>query len=184
MKEKSLLKREVAESFGEDKTLKFISDGMLGKLTRWLRMLGHNVKYSNKLDDAQLIMIAKKEKRILLSRDLELYQQATAKGVDAFYLEGKTEEGKLAELAKRFNIKLDIDMATSRCPKCNALVKPVSKEKVADKVEKSTFAYYDEFWECPKCGQIYWQGAHWTRIRTTLGKAKEILKKTRSKNNR
>ena len=183
MKEKSLLKREVAESFGEDKTLKFISDGMLGKLTRWLRMLGHDVKYSNKLDDTQLITIAKKERRILLTRDLELYQQATAKGVDTFYLEGKIEEEKLAELAKRFNIKLDIDMTTSRCPKCNTRVNRIPKERIANKVEKSTFAHYDEFWECPKCGQIYWQGAHWTRIRTTLEKAKEILKKTRSKNN-
>jgi hypothetical protein len=144
-------------------------------------MLGYNVKYSNKLDDAQLIMIAKKERRVLLTRDLELYQQATAKEVNAFYLKGKTEEEKLAELAKRFKIKLDIDMTTSRCPKCNTRVKPASKEKVADKIEKTTFAYYNEFWECPKCGQIYWQGAHWTRIRKTLEKAKEILKKTKNK---
>jgi len=150
---------------------------MLGKLTRWLRMLGYNVKYSNELDDAQLITITKKERRILLTRDLELYQQATAKGVDALYLEGKTETEKLAELAKRFNIKLDIDMATSRCPKCNARVKKIPKEKVADKVEKSTFAYYNEFWECPRCGQIYWQGAHWKRIRKTLETAKENTKK-------
>jgi len=161
--------------------LKFIADGMLGKLTRWLRILGHNVKYSDKLDDSQLITIAKKERRILLTTDLELYQQATAKGVDAFYLEGQTEEKKLAKLAKRFDLRLDIDMATSRCPKCNSRVKPISKEKVEDKVEKSTFSYYNEFWECPKCGQIYWQGAHWTRIRKTLKKAKETLRNLRDK---
>jgi len=155
---------------------------MLGKLTRWLRMLGHNVKYSNKLDDTQLIIIAEKETRILLTRDLQLYQQATAKGVDAFYLEGKTETEKLAELAKRFKIKLEIDMTTSRCPKCNAQLKTILKEKVADKVEKSTFAYCNEFWECPKCGQIYWQGAHWIRIRETLEKTKEILKKDQKRN--
>ena len=154
---------------------------MLGKLTRWLRILGHNVKYSDKLDDSQLITIAKKERRILLTRDLELYQQATAKGVDAFYLEGQTEEKKLAKLAKRFDLRLDIDMATSRCPKCNSRVKPISKEKVEDKVEKSTFSYYNKFWECPKCGQIYWQGAHWTRIRKTLKKAKETLRNLRDK---
>jgi hypothetical protein len=139
-------------------------------------MLGHNVKYSNKLDDAQLIAIAKKERRILLTRDLELYQQATAKGVNAFYLEGKTEAEKLAHFAKRFNIKLDIDMATSRCTKCNTRVKPISKENVADRIEKSTFSYYNSFWECPKCGQIYWQGAHWTRIRKTLEATKENLR--------
>jgi len=145
-------------------------------------MLGHNVEYSNKLDDAQLIMIAKKETRILLTRDLQLHQQATAKGVDAFYLEGKTETEKLAEIAKRFKIKLEMDMTTSRCPKCNAQVKTIPKEKVADRVEKNTFAYYNEFWECSRCGQIYWQGAHWIRIRETLEKAEEILKKDQKKN--
>jgi len=161
--------------------LKFIADGMLGKLTRWLRMLGHNVKYSNKLDDSQLIAIAKKERRILLTRDLELYQQATAKGVQAFYMEGQTEAERLAKLAQKFGINLDIDMATSRCPKCNARVKSLPKEKVADKVEKTTFSYYNEFWQCPKCEQIYWQGAHWTRIRKTLEAAKENLKRMKTR---
>ncbi|RJS76731.1 hypothetical protein CW667_04940 [Candidatus Bathyarchaeota archaeon] len=157
--------------------MKFIADGMLGKLTRWLRILGHNVKYSNRLDDNQLLTIAKKERRILLTRDLELYQQATAKGVNAFYFEGTDEAERLAQLAKRFGIKLEVDMTISRCPKCNTRVKPIEKEKIADKVEKSTFTYYNEFWQCPKCEQIYWQGAHWTRIRKTLEQAKENLKK-------
>jgi uncharacterized protein with PIN domain len=160
--------------------LKFIADGMLGKLTRWLRMLGHNVKYSNKLDDAQLMAIAKKERRILLTRDLELYQQATAKGIQAFYVDGQTEAENLAKIAQRFGISLDIDMAKSRCPKCNAQVKPIPKEKVAGKVEESTYTYYNEFWECPKCGQIYWQGAHWTRIRKTLETAKMLSKKEKA----
>ena len=162
--------------------MKFIADGMLGKLTRWLRILGHNVKYSNKLDDNQLLTIAKKERRILLTRDLELYQQATAKGINAFYLEGTDEAERLAQLAKRFGIKLEVDMTTSRCPKCNTRVKPIEKEKIADKVEKSTFTYYNEFWQCPKCEQIYWQGAHWTRIRKTLEQAKEKLEKLQKKN--
>lgn len=156
--------------------MKFVADGMLGKLTRWLRMLGQDVKYSVKFDDAQLLMIAKKAKRALLTRDLALYQQATAKGIDALYLEGETEGERLAELAKRFNIPLDIDMATSRCPKCNARVKLISKEKVSHKVQKNTFTNYSEFWQCPKCRQIYWQGAHWTKIRKTLDTAKENLK--------
>jgi uncharacterized protein with PIN domain len=154
---------------------------MLGKLTRWLRMLGHNVEYSNKMNDNQLMTVARKEHRILLTRDLELYQQATAKGVNAFYLEGKTEAEKLAHLAKSFSIRLEIDMATSRCTKCNTRVKPISKEKAADRIEKSTFSHYNEFWECPKCGQIYWQGAHWTRIRKTLETAKENLRTLETK---
>lgn len=156
--------------------MRFVADGMLGKLTRWLRMLGHDVKYSNELDDFQLITLAKTERRILLTKDLQLYQQAVSKAIDAFYLGGKTEEEKLVELAERFKIKLNVNMATSRCPRCNTQVRSTSKDKVADKVEKSTFVYYNEFWECPKCGQVYWQGAHWTRIRRTLEKATESLK--------
>jgi uncharacterized protein with PIN domain len=161
--------------------LKFVADGMLGKLTRWLRMLGHNVKYSVEFDDVQLLMMAKKEKRVLLTRDLALYQQATARGIDALYLEGETEGERLAELARRYGIPLNIDMATSRCPKCNAKVKPISKEKAGHKVQKNTFTNYNEFWQCPKCRQIYWQGAHWTKIRKTLDTARENLKKTCAK---
>ena len=158
--------------------MKFIADGMLGKLTRWLRILGYDVKYSNKLDDAKLSAASKKERRILLTRDLGLYKQAIAKGIDAFYLEGETGEEKLAELAKRYNIDLKVDMRTSRCPKCNSRVKTVPKDKVADKVGKSTFAHYEEFWKCQKCGQIYWQGAHWKGIRRKLEDTRKILENT------
>jgi uncharacterized protein with PIN domain len=157
--------------------VKFIADGMLGKLTRWLRMLGNDVKYSNTLNDVELMVIAKKERRILLTRDLELYQRAIAKGIRAFYVEGQTEAERLAELAKRFNIALVIDLKNSRCPRCNTKLQSTPKERLAGKVEKNTFTHYDEFWKCRKCGHIYWQGAHWGRIRATLEEAKENLKK-------
>jgi uncharacterized protein with PIN domain len=140
-------------------------------------MLGHDVEYSNELNDAELSMIAKKERRTLLTKDLELYQRAIAKDIDAFYVEGRTEAERLAELAKRFNIPLVIDLKNSRCPRCNTNLRSTPKEKLAGKVEKNTFTYYDDFWECPKCGHVYWQGAHWGRIRATLEEAEENLKK-------
>jgi len=155
--------------------LKFVTDGMLGKLTRWLRMLGHDVKYSNRLDDGELIQIAKMENRVLLTRDLELYQQATARGVKAFYVEGREGAEKLAKLARRFNLNLEMDVEASRCPKCNTKIKVVPKEKVKGKVPEKTFVHYNMFWECPKCGQIYWQGSHWNRIEETLRKARKFF---------
>jgi uncharacterized protein with PIN domain len=154
--------------------VKFIADGMLGKLTRWLRMLGQDVKYSSQSEDAELIAIAQEEHRILLTRDLELYQRAVAKSIDGFYVEGRTEAEKLAELAGRFDFSLTIDLKRSRCPRCNTKIRLVPKEKLAGKVEKNTFTYYDEFWKCPKCGHIYWQGAHWNGILATLEEAKKI----------
>lgn len=154
--------------------VKFIADGMLGKLTRWLRMLGQDVTYSNQFEDEELIAAAKKERRVILTRDLQLYQRAIAKGINAFYVEGQTEAAKLAELAERFDFPLVVDLQRSRCPQCNTRIRPTSKEKLAGKVEKNTFVYYDEFWKCPKCGHIYWQGAHWDGIRATLEEAKKI----------
>jgi len=157
------------------KDLKFVTDGMLGKLTRWLRMLGHDVVYTGSMDDKELIQKVKKEQRILLTSDLELYQQATARGAEAFLVEGKAEAEKLTNLAKRFGFKLEIDVKFSRCPKCNTRIKPVSKTDVITKIPKTTSAYYNEFWECPECQQVYWRGAHWKRIEKTLIEARKAL---------
>ena len=158
-------------------SVNFIVDGMLGKLTRWLRMMGHNVKYSNKTDDPELLAIAKKENRVLLTRDFALYQQAMAKSIGAYYVEGNTEPERLAELAQRFNIALTIDLENSRCPRCNTKLNIVDKTEITAKVEKNTLLYYNEFWLCPSCNRVYWQGAHWTKIRATLKEAQEKLEK-------
>ena len=144
-------------------------------------MMGHDVEYSNSMDDSELLTIAKKDHRILLTRDFDLYRHAVNKEVDAFYVEGQTEQERLAELAARFDIRLEIDMTTSRCPKCNTQVKPVSKKEVATRVEKNTFENYTEFWECPNCGQVYWQGAHWTKIKETLKAAEQNLQQQKKR---
>ena len=170
-------KLEAVVFCGENESLKFVADGMLGKLTRWLRMLSQDVMYSNDMEDSQLLTIAREEKRILLTRDFELYQRAVGNGIESFYFQGETSEEKLAELAERFNIPLEMDMNSSRCPKCNAVVKPLSADKAAEKVQKNTLAHYKEFWQCPKCGQVYWQGAHWIKIRKTLRNADETREK-------
>jgi uncharacterized protein with PIN domain len=148
---------------------------MLGKLTRWLRMLGHDVHYYRSADDKELIEIAKTEKRVLLTRDLKLYQQAVTKGAEAILVEATSEAEKLADLANRFNFNLEIDLSASRCPKCNTKIKTVSKESVVRQIPEGTATYYDDFWKCPGCGQVYWQGAHWKRIEKTLKEAKSRL---------
>jgi uncharacterized protein with PIN domain len=155
--------------------LKFVTDGMLGKLTRWLRMLGHDVDYYRSLDDEKLIEISRSEMRILLTGDLNLYRQAITQGVEAFLVEAMDEAEKLAKLAKRFNFKLKIDLSVSRCPKCNATIRSISKETVVNQIPEATFTYYNDFWKCPGCGQVYWQGAHWKKIKKTLEEAKKKL---------
>lgn len=156
--------------------MKFLTDGMLGKLTRWLRILGQDVKYSVNFNDAELIALAKKEHRVLLTRDFELYQRSAAKQLNAFYVEAKNETERLAELSRRFAFPLQVDVTTSRCPKCNGKLRPIPKEKAVGKVEENTFENYDEFWRCTHCGKIYWRGAHWGRISAMLEEAEGKLK--------
>jgi len=156
--------------------LKFLADGMLGKLTRWLRMIGCDVKYFNDLDDEELIGISVKEDRVLLTRDIELFRRAILKGASAFFVEGRDEIEKLAEIGEHFNLNLEINVENSRCPKCNAKIHPVSKSEVKERIPSATFRLYNEFWECPSCGQIYWQGSHWRKINRTLLEARRKMK--------
>jgi len=153
--------------------VKFLADGMLGKLARWLRMLGHDVLYNTKLSDNELLSLAKAEGRVLLTRDFELYKRAVGRGLEGLYMEGKRESDQLAEVAKRYGIALEIDMDRSHCPLCNTTLQPADKEQLKDKLEPNTYRYYDRFWQCPNCGQIYWQGAHWKQITDTLTKTQQ-----------
>ncbi len=161
--------------------MKFIADSMLGKLARWLRMLGNDVTYDVKLDDLKLLELAKSEERVLLTKDLELYHRAIGKGMDAYFVEGKSEAERLAELDKRYGITLEIDMDKSHCPVCNTQLKATPKEGLIGEVEKNTFTYYDKFWKCPNCGQVYWQGAHWKQISNTLCEAQKKLESLKEK---
>jgi uncharacterized protein len=151
--------------------VKFLADGMLGKLARWLRMLGQNVLYSTKLSDNELLTLAKAECRVLLTRDFELYKRAVSRGLEGFYVEGKQESNQLAEVTKRYGLALEIDMDKSHCPICNTKLEAATKEQLKDKLEPNTYRYYDRFWRCPNCGQVYWQGAHWKQITETLSQA-------------
>jgi uncharacterized protein with PIN domain len=153
--------------------VKFLADGMLGKLARWLRMLGQDVIYSTQLSDNELLDLAKAECRALLTRDFELYKRAVGRGLEAFYVEGKTESARLAEVTERYGLTLEIDMAKSHCPICNTKLEAALKEQLKNELEGNTYKYYDEFWKCPNCGQIYWQGAHWKQITNTLTQAKQ-----------
>lgn len=162
--------------------MKFLADSMLGKLARWLRMLGQDVIYDVDLNDNDLLCLAKKENRVLLTKDLELYKRAAAMGIDAFFVEGNLESERLAEIARRYGVSLSIDMDKSNCPVCNTKLVATPKEKLSGELEKNTFAYYDKFWKCPNCGKIYWQGAHWKQISSTLGEAQAKLEKMKEEN--
>lgn len=161
---------------------KFVVDAMLGHVARWLRLLGYDVIYYHLLSDWKLMKIAKEEDRILLTRDLGLFRRARKNNVRAFFVEDPSIEKVLAQLSIRYNIKLDFDKNDTRCSICNAQLKyTTSLIDIAHKIDKNIALKYNEFWICPSCRKIYWQGNHWKGIVEILDKAKSEKLKILSK---
>lgn len=159
--------------------MRFVLDGMLGKLTRWLRMMGHDAVYLNDAQDQDLVANAVRENRVLLTSDVALFRFAIARGADAYLVKGRTEAERLANLANRFKLDLSVDPVDSRCPTCGSLLTAASKEEVRGKVPATTFNVFNAFWTCsnPECGKVYWQGSHWENISAVLEKARKIEKR-------
>lgn len=159
--------------------MKFLADGMIGRLTRWMRLIGCDVEYLNDMPDDQLLRRAASEHRILLTCDVALYRNAVAKGVEAFLVSGKDQAEKLARVAKRFDLRLEVNTSISRCPSCGSSIKKVAKTEIERKIPLTTFKAYNEFWICNNqgCGKVYWQGSHWKKIDEVLTRANKLLSK-------
>ncbi len=157
--------------------MRFVVDGMLGGLARWLRMLGHNVLYESNASDNALLALAARDQFVLLTRDEELYHRALARKIPALLVTGQKEEERLAELARKCHISLAINMALTRCPECGASLLEASREEIANRVPPASLKIYTEFWKCenPNCEKIYWMGSHWKQINQTLTRARRLL---------
>lgn len=142
--------------------MKFISDSMLGKLARWLRLMGHDVVYKRDFDDDEVISSA--EGRVILTRDRELFERAKKEGRSALLLRSTDVKGQLMQLKEEVNLRLQDTPRLSRCPLCNKELEKIEKEKVRGKVPPKVFQN-SEFWFCSDCQKIYWEGGHWKDIR-------------------
>ena len=156
--------------------MKFIADGMLGRLARWMRLLGEDVVYLKDTKDEELIKAALEENRTLLTSDIALYRRARARNVNAYVVEGKTEANRLAEIAEILRIPLEADPNRSRCAICNGSILATQKRQVEGKVPGKVFATNTDFWMCSRCSKIYWRGGHWLNIDSTIQGVKRILK--------
>jgi len=159
----------------------FIADTMLGEIARWLRILGYDVLYSKNYSDRQIIQIAEKTGRTILTRDIGLYNLARKKGLPAVYISTDRREERLAEISLQTGIPLRLDPSKSRCPYCNArLVEVRDKDMVRDRVPPGALKTYDVFYVCPRCGRVYWVGGHWKNMRRVVEEANRLVEVVRS----
>ena len=144
---------------------RFIADAHLGRLARYLRFAGFDTLWANAWDDAELVAIAAREGRVVLTCDRALLMHRALPA--GCWLRSRQPLAQLGEVARRYALALDGTRA-GRCLECNALPLPVAKEEVVADLLPGTRAAFDEFWRCPGCRRIYWRGSHWQRMRTAI----------------
>lgn len=141
---------------------RFLCDMMLGRLAKWLRLLGYDTKYFPLIDDSELIKIALEEQRILLTRDTLLLKRRPIKQgrIGVLFIESDRYVGQLRQVVNEF----DLEDGKALCNVCNTKLITAAKESVKKEIPPYVFKTQTEFKGCPVCGRIFWRATHWERI--------------------
>jgi uncharacterized protein len=145
--------------------VRFLLDVHLGQLASYLRLFGFDAVYHNDSDDPELAERAAREGRVLLTRDRRLLMRSAV--VYGYCLHTRDPEEQLLAVLQRFDLFGEI-AAGSRCLRCNGLLVPVPKAEIVHRLEPKTRRYYDDFYRCEECDQIYWQGSHYEHMQAFI----------------
>ena len=139
----------------------FILDAHLGKLAKYLRMLGFDTLYRNDFGDEEIIDMAADENRIILTRDKLLLK--SPKVSHGYYVRAIEKHEQLNEVVKKFDLVSQFKTFT-RCMTCNSILLPKKKEEIREKIDEDTARVFNEFFFCPDCDKVFWKGSHFERM--------------------
>lgn len=140
---------------------RFILDTHLGRLARYLRMLGFDTAYRPDATDEELASVSAGERRILLTRDRGLLMRRAV--THGHYVSATAPREQLAEIVARYDLHSAI-RPFIRCMRCNGMLEPAGKEQATARVSNSILERHDRFQRCPDCGRLYWEGSHHRRM--------------------
>lgn len=149
---------------------KFICDVHLGKLARYLRMMGFDVLYKNFFNDEEIVRLSKKEKRAILTRDRGILKRN--KVTHGYYIRSSEVEKQAEEVVRRFDLQSLITEFT-RCLDCNHKLIKIAKVKIKEELPPKVASAQKEFFKCPECSKLYWKGTHHQRMLSFVKKMKE-----------
>jgi hypothetical protein len=135
----------------------FIVDHMLGSLARWLRMMGYDSLYDKLLSDNEILLIARKEGRRILTRDIELAGRGGGTPITTTDL-----DEQLTVVSKEYSLTFGPDRM--RCSVCNGKLVAIDEDRARRSVPAKSMEAAKEFWECDSCRKVYWDGTHWKGI--------------------
>jgi len=157
---------EVSSESPASPELKFIVDVNVGKLAKWLRILGFDTLFINPIEDGLLVDIALREDRVVLTKDTHIAERrlVTSGQVRVVSVEGDHLQDQLRFLAARLGLRGPFRLF-SRCLECNVPLLPVEGAAVRDLVPPYVYQTQTRYTSCPRCGRIYWPGTHWQHMR-------------------
>lgn len=149
---------------------RFLVDLNVGRLAKWLRVLGYDARFAPNLDDGGLVEEARREGRVLLTRDRRLlHRRAVASGeVKALLLESEDPWDQLRQVVQA--LALHHPRLFSRCLVCNTPLAPAEPREVQDLVPPYVLRRHRRFLRCPSCGRAYWPGTHWRNMQAELAR--------------
>lgn len=161
---------------------RLIVDEMCGKLAKWLRLLGFDTVYikntksiDEKVDDDYILSKAILENRILVTRDVNLYNRAIKIGIKAILIDKDDIASKLAKVLDKITNSRVLEIRP-RCPTCNNELHLLNKKRFEDKLPRNVYRFYDKILYCNKCDKAYWFGSHWDTIREIVSRIGYRLK--------
>ena len=144
---------------------RFSADAMLGRLARWLRLLGFDCTYDPKITDEEIVRHAVLDSRTILTRDRSLPEEWWIP--DIYVVREEEVRKQLLEVIERFDLSSCIRVFT-RCNGCNRALNRVTRLDVSGRVPPRVLKLHDVFSECRDCGRVYWEGTHTARIRALV----------------
>lgn len=144
----------------KSEALRFWADAPLGRLAKWLRLLGFDTCYQQGgLSDEAF------EKglrgRILLTKTRQTAHRFA--GRPLVFIHADRPEDQLREVVSTLGIGPDDLRPFTRCLRCNRETQPVSRQAVKGRVPDYVWQTVPRFTICDGCARIYWPGTHTDR---------------------
>lgn len=149
----------------------FVLDVHLGRLAKYMRMLGFDVIYKNNYNDDNMVKISLDEKRTIITKDKEILKRNTV--THGYWIRNENPEEQLKEVIGRFHLINQIK-EFSRCLECNSPLNKVEKGNIINQVPSKVKEWHNEFYKCPGCNKIYWRGSHYEKMKEMIKKIKNI----------
>lgn len=150
---------------------RFVLDVHLGTLANKLRMLGFDTLYRNDYDDPEIVDISVKENRIILTRDRGILMYKVV--LHGYWIRSMDVDEQLTEVLEHYQLYSKV-RAFHRCILCNGILNRMDKRDVMDRLQPRTAMYFNEFFVCSDCNQVYWRGEHYQKMK---GYIQNLLKR-------